>query len=199
MQLLRRIVSLLLSARLMLEEQVYASTEEERTDLLRQVDPLRQAQDIERAARLREYVQRVLRRFPYWFAGQCRFIELSIALRDLPAAYASAQGAMALARGERERRIATVLLARCCLRGGDAGRAATLLAPLLERRSVDWPLHEEYAAALLAVGERERAMQVLGGIPREALSREGAAALSWAGDRREGEGQSFVVHPRSES
>jgi hypothetical protein len=122
----------------------------------------------------------LLRRCPFWLRGHQRLGELSLSIDDVATAYAAAQCLLAgttehtSLRGE-----AYLLLGRSFLRRGDWRTSVNYL----DRASVllpnDQRVSEECAAAYMAGGDRQRALQILEAIPSKRISSAANAALQF--------------------
>jgi len=130
----------------------------------------------EEIATLRSLIQR----FPFWQKGRALLAERSILVDDVATAYAEAQALRLLsARGSPSYATALTLLGKCYLKRGDGNSALSLLAEASTILPKDFRIREEEAAAQVLVGDKERALEILQGIPTTNLSAEGKAALQW--------------------
>ena len=131
------------------------------------------------AAELEE-LRALIRRFPYWLKGRALLAAQSLAANDIATAYAEAQALLALApKTSHYHATALFELGRCFLRRGDGTSALAFLDQALELMRNNPRVQEERSAALVLLGERARARDILISIAPGALSAEGKAALRW--------------------
>lgn len=122
----------------------------------------------------------LIQRFPFWRKGRALLAERSILVDDIATAYAEAQALCLLSeQGSPVHATALTLLGKCYLKRGDGASALSLLAQASHIRPNDFQIREEQAAAQVLVGDNERALEILQGIPITSLSAEGKAALQW--------------------
>lgn len=122
----------------------------------------------------------LIQRFPFWLRGRAILGRLSIESNDIATAYAEAQALRALSReNSDERTLSLSLLGQCYLRRGDGASALALLNQAADIRPNDTLIKEEQAAALVLLGEKAKAHEILKRIPATHLSAEGKAALQW--------------------
>lgn len=122
----------------------------------------------------------LIRRFPYWMKGRDLLAESSLAVDDVGTAYAESQALLTLAPHHSNYHTAALLhLGRCFLRRGDPSSALGFLDQAHTTRPGNTRIQEERSAALVLLGDRVRALQLLKTIPASDLSAEGRAALQW--------------------
>jgi len=126
----------------------------------------------------------LIRRFPYWLQGRALAAKRSLEADDIATAYAEAQALLALAPGgSHYHAVALFELGRCFLRRHDAASALAFLDQAHELKPKDTRIQEERSAAIVAQGDKARALEILKTISPTELSAEGKAALRWlAGD-----------------
>jgi Flp pilus assembly protein TadD len=122
----------------------------------------------------------LLRRYPYWREGHRLLAENNLAVGDIATAYASAHCFSALS-GATPDSEATVhfILGRCFLRRGDANSALTHFELARSLTPTNLAILEEEAAALMLLGNKEKAQSVLRQIPEDKLSPEARITLSY--------------------
>jgi len=132
-----------------------------------------------------EALRALIRRFPYWVKGRALLAAKSLAVNDVATAYAEAQALLILAP-KNSHYCATALfeLGRCFLRRGDAASALAFLDQALELTPNSTLVQEERSAALVLLGDKGRALDVLKAIDPLELSAEGKAALQWLSHER---------------
>lgn len=141
--------------------------------------PLSSEETTTGAAELEE-LRALIRRFPYWMKGRALLAAQSLAANDVATAYAEAQALLALApKSSHYHAMALFELGRCFLRRGDPSSALALLEQALELSPNSTRIQEERSAALVLMGEKARALNILKAITPAALSAEGKAALQW--------------------
>lgn len=122
----------------------------------------------------------LIRRFPYWMKGRELLADSSLAVDDVATAYAESQALLTLAPHHSSYHTAALLhLGRCFLRRGDPSSALGFLDQAHSTRPKNTRIQEERSAALVLLGDRARALQILKDIPASDLSTEGKAALRW--------------------
>ena len=132
-----------------------------------------------KAAELEE-LRALVRRFPYWLQGRSILAKRSLRGDDVATAYAEAQALLTLApKGSRYHATALFDLGRCFLRRNDPSSALALLDQALELSPNSTHVQEERSAALVLLGDKGRALEILKGIAPTELSAEGKAALQW--------------------
>lgn len=132
------------------------------------------------AAEELEALRPLIRRFPYWIAGRALLAAKSLAANDVATAYAEAQALLALApKNSRYHATALYELGRCFLRRGDGASALAFLDQAHELTPSNTLVQEERSAALVLLGDKTRALDILKAISPDKLSAEGKAALQW--------------------
>jgi tetratricopeptide (TPR) repeat protein len=127
-----------------------------------------------------EELRALVRRFPYWIQGRALLAKRSLQGDDVATAYAEAQALLALApKGSRYHASALFELGRCFLRRNDPSSALAFLDQALELTPNSTHVQEERSAALVLLGDKGRALEILKAITPAALSAEGKAALQW--------------------
>ena len=122
----------------------------------------------------------LIRRFPYWMKGRALLAARSLAVNDVATAYAEAQALLALApKNSHYHSTALFELGRCFLRRGDAASALAFLDRAHEISPNNCRVQEERSAALVLLGDKARALDILRAIKQDELSAEGKAALQW--------------------
>jgi predicted Zn-dependent protease len=122
----------------------------------------------------------LIRRFPYWMKGRELLADSSLAVDDVATAYAESQALLTLAPHRSPYHTAALLhLGQCFLRRGDPSSALGFLDQAHTTCPGNTRIQEERSAALVLLGERVRALQILKDIPTSDLSAEGRAALQW--------------------
>lgn len=120
-----------------------------------------------------EWLKRKLRKFPFWSFGHIRLGEVSLDLKDLSSAYASANAAILLGSEHRGKK----LLGTCYLRAREGAKAVRVLTEVCDR----WPLQisvlEDLGAALMLEGDFIKAKEILEQIPETKRSTSVNAAL----------------------
>jgi tetratricopeptide (TPR) repeat protein len=131
------------------------------------------------AAELEE-LRALIRRFPFWIKGRALLASKSLAANDVATAYAEAQALLALApKNSRYHATALFELGRCFMRRGDGASALAFLDQALELTPNSTHVQEERSAALVLLGDKGHALEILKGITPAELSAEGKAALQW--------------------
>jgi Flp pilus assembly protein TadD len=132
-----------------------------------------------------EALRALIRRFPYWVRGRALLATKSIAANDIATAYAEAQAVLTLApKSSRYHATALFELGRCFLRRNDPSSALALLDQAHELTPNDLRVQEERSAALVLLGDKARALEILTTITPAKLSAEGKAALQWLSTER---------------
>jgi tetratricopeptide (TPR) repeat protein len=127
-----------------------------------------------------EALRALIRRFPYWMKGRALLATKSLAANDVATAYAEAQALLALApKNSHYHATALFELGRCFLRRGDGASALAFLDQAHELTPNKSPVQEERSAALVLLGDKGRALEILETITPTELSAEGKAALQW--------------------
>ena len=127
-----------------------------------------------------EALRALIRRFPYWMRGRALLAARSLAANDVATAYAEAQALLALApKNSHYHPTALFELGRCFLRRGDAASALAFLDRAHEISPNNCRVQEERSAALVLLGDKARALDILRTIKPDELSVEGKAALQW--------------------
>jgi predicted negative regulator of RcsB-dependent stress response len=127
----------------------------------------------------------LIRRFPYWTEGRALLAKLSLEANDVATAYAEALALRTLApKHSHFHTVALFELGRCFLRRNDASSALAFLDEAHELNPKDSRIQEERSAALVLLGDKVRALEILKTISPEELSAEGKAALQWLSQDR---------------
>ena len=127
-----------------------------------------------------EALRALIRRFPYWTKGRALLATKSLAANNVATAYAEAQALLALApTNSHYHGTALFELGRCFLRRNDPSSALALLDQAHKLTPKDSRVQEERSAALVFLGDKVRALDILRTIAPDALSAEGKAALQW--------------------
>ena len=127
-----------------------------------------------------EELRALIRRFPYWLQGRGLLATQSLNANDVATAYAEAQALLMLApKNSHYHATALLELGRCFLRRGDGASALAFLDQAHELMRSNTTVQEERSAALVLIGEKVRARDILLSIAPAALSAEGKAALRW--------------------
>ncbi len=122
----------------------------------------------------------LIRRFPYWMKGRALLATWALAHDDVATAYAESQALLALTpRHAHYHATALLQLGRCFLRRGDPSSALGFLERAHTIKPRDTAIQEERSAALVLLGDRVGALQILKTIGASDLSAEGKAALQW--------------------
>jgi Flp pilus assembly protein TadD len=112
--------------------------------------------------------------------GRALLAARSLAANDVATAYAEAQALLALApKNSHYHSTALFELGRCFLRRGDAASALAFLDQAHGRSPNDTRVQEERSAALVLLGDKARALEILRAIKPDELSAEGKAVLQW--------------------
>lgn len=128
----------------------------------------------------REILRSLIQRFPFWTHGRGILARYSLEANDIATAYAEAHALRVLSSDRSPLRATSLaLLGQCYLRRGDGVGALPLLNQASELRPHDLRIREDQAAALVLVGDKIKAIDILKGIPTANLSAEGKAALQW--------------------
>lgn len=122
----------------------------------------------------------LIRRFPYWTEGRALLAKRALHGNDIATAYAEAQALLALAPKNSHYHIEALFeLGRCFLCRNDASSALAFLEQAHGLRPTDSRIQEERSAALVSLGDKVRALDILRTIAPDVLSPEGKAALKW--------------------
>ena len=122
----------------------------------------------------------LLQRFPTWKRGHLELGEKSLVGDDIACSYACAQAILILtanSTNQKETFEAWFLLGRCHLRRGDPKRSLGFFEKAVKGHPRPYRVNEEMAAALMLLGNRVKAREILSAISEELLSPEGASAL----------------------
>lgn len=134
----------------------------------------------------------LLRRFPYWDEGHRLLAETALTEKDVATAYASThcfrlagcrtvsfRGLPSPRHSHRFESQWRHLLGRCFLASGDAEQALTHLRVARLSCPQSTAIAEDQVAALMALGQKEEAAQVLRTIPEEHLSTSAKVAADY--------------------
>ena len=141
--------------------------------------PFDDDRDDTRRSHVLSWLQRHLRRTPYWLQGHCQLAELALQGRMKELAYASAIAAQKLARSEVAVAKGDYLLSRCFLASGSYNEAQAILESLIARYPMCWRYREDLGASYMGSARFEEAHQCLQAIPVEKRSAPAVSALDY--------------------